>query len=124
MFLKRRKKSIQEVGGDLYCPASPNEKSDYLSTNKISGFYDCKNCKTCSHVINIPFKDQKPSIMLICGDGTQCYARKTIRDYKKEKPCPILKNILYYSQSSTPDPEPKKGKNFTFLAKSCRLLTG
>ena len=30
-------------------------KSVYLSTNKSSSFCDSRKCKTCSHVLNIPF---------------------------------------------------------------------
>ena len=33
-----------------------------------------KKCKACCNVLNIPFKDQKPTIMLFGGDGTQCFA--------------------------------------------------
>ena len=59
-----------------------------------------KKCKACCHVLNIPFKDQKPTIMLFAGDGTNCFARKTSRDY--EKASPFLKKFLRQSQSSAP----------------------
>ena len=39
----------------------------YLSTNKTTSFYDCKKCKACQLVLNIPFKDKKPTIMLFGG---------------------------------------------------------
>ena len=94
--------------GDAYCPACRNEKCVYLSTNKTTSFYDCKNCKACCHVLNIPFKDQKPTIMLFGGDGTHCFARKTSDDY--EKPSPFFKKFLRLSQPSTLEPEPKKVK--------------
>ena len=68
---------------------------------------NCKKWKTCCHVLNIPFKDQKPTLMLLGGDGTHCFARKTSRDYENEKPSPLLK-LLLQSQSSTSEPEPKK----------------
>ena len=55
-------------------------------------FYDCKKCKACCNVLNIPFKDQKPTIMLFGGDGTHCFARKTNRDYEK-KPISIFEQI-------------------------------
>ena len=67
-----------------------------------------KKCRTCCHVLNIPFKDQKPTIMLFGGDGTHCSARKTSRDYEKGKASPFLKKLLRQSQPSTPEPEPKK----------------
>ena len=56
--------------GDVYCPTCP--KCVYVSTNKMTSFYDCKKCKACCHVSNIPFKDQKPTILLFGGDGTHC----------------------------------------------------
>ena len=92
--------------GDVYCPTCP--KCVYISTNKTTSFYDCKKCKACCHVLNIPFKDQKPTIMLFGGDGTHCFARKTSRDY--EKPSPLLKKFLRQSQPSTSELEPKKVK--------------
>ena len=95
---------VQETIGDLYCPACRNEKCVYISSNKTSSFYDCKKCKACCQVLNIPFKDQKPTIMLFGGDGTHCFARKTCRDYEKAEPSPFLKKFLRQSQS----PAPKK----------------
>ena len=83
----------------------------YISTNKTARFYDCKKCKACCNVLNIPCKDQKPTFMLFGGDGTHCFARKTSRDYGKEKPSPFLKKFLRQSQPSTSEPEPKKGWN-------------
>ena len=94
--------------GDVYCPTCRNEKCVYISTNKMNSFFDCKKCKACCHVLNIPFKDQKPTIMLFGGDGTHCFARKTSRNY--EKSSPFLKKFLRQSQSSTSEPEPKKDK--------------
>ena len=46
--------------------------------------------------------------MLFGGDGTHCFARKTSRDYEKEKPSPFLRKFLHQSQPSTSEPEPKK----------------
>ena len=56
--------------GDVFCPTC--SKCVYISTNKTTRFYDCKKCKACCHVLNIPFKDQKPTNMLFGGDGTDC----------------------------------------------------
>ena len=92
---KYRKKElcdkVRETIGDVYCPTCRNEKCVYLSSNKTTSFYDCKKCKACCHVLNIPFKDQKPTIMLFGGDGTHCFARKTSSDY--EKPSPFFGEI-------------------------------
>ena len=100
---------VRENIGDVYCPTFRNEKCVYISTNRTTTFCDCKKCKACCNVLNIPFKDQKPTIMLFGGDGTYCLARETSRDYEKEKPIPFLKKFLRQSQPSTPEPEPKKG---------------
>ena len=74
----------------------------------MNNFYDCKKCKAGCHVLNNPFKDQKPTIMLFGGDGTHCFARKTSSDY--EKPSPFLKKFLRQSQPITSKPEPQKVK--------------
>ena len=100
---------VREIVGDVYCPTCRNEKCVYLSTKKTTSFYDCKKCKACCHVLNIPFKNQKPTIMLFGGDGTHCFARKTSSDY--EKPSPFLKKILRQSQPSRSEREQKKDKS-------------
>ena len=102
---------VREIVGDVYRPTCRNEKCVYLSTNKTTSFYDCKKCKACCNVLNILFKDQKPTIMLFGGDGTHCFARKTSRDYEKGKPSPFLKKFLRQSQPSTSEPEPKKDQS-------------
>ena len=99
---------IRKFIGDVYCPICRNEKCVYNSTNKTTSFYDCKNYKACCHVLNIPFKDQKPTTMLFGGNGTHCFARKMSSDY--EKPSPFLKNFLRQSQPSTYEPEAKNVK--------------
>ena len=102
---------VRETIGDVYCPTCRIEKCVNISTNKRTSFYDCKKCKACCNVLNIPFKDQKPTILLFGGDGTHCFARTTSRDYKKGKPSPSLKKFLRQSQPSTSEPEPKKDKS-------------
>ena len=101
---------VRETIGDVYCPTCGNEKCVYISTNKTTSFYECKKCRACWNVLNIPFKEQKPTIMLFGGDGTHCFARKTSRDYKKGKPPPFLKKFLRHLQPSTFELEPKKEK--------------
>ena len=101
---------VQETIGDVYYPTCRNEKCVYIWTIETTSFYDCKKCKAGCHVLNIPFKDQKPTIMLVGGDGTYCFAKKTSRDYVKEKSFPFLKKILRQSQPSTSEIEPKKGQ--------------
>ena len=99
---------VREAIGDVYCPTCRNEKCVYNSTNKTTSFNDCKKYEACFNVLNIPFKDQKPKNMLFGGDGTHSFARRTSRDYEKEKPSPFLKNFLRQSQPSTSELEPKK----------------
>ena len=101
---------VKETFGDVFCPTCRNEKCVYISTNKTTSFCDCKKCKACCNVLKIPFKDQKPTILLFGGDGPLCFARKTSRDYEKEKPSPFLKKFLRQSQPSTYEPESKKAK--------------
>ena len=113
---------VRETIGDVYCPKCRNEKCVYLSTNKATSFYDCEKCKACCHVLNIPFKDQKPTIMLFRGDGTHCFARKTSRDYEKEKPSPFSKKFLRQSQPSTSEREPKGINQVQTRNKYIRLL--
>ena len=112
---------VRETIGDVYCPTCRNEKCVYISTNKVTSFYDCKKCKACCNVLNIPFKDQKPTIMLFGGDGTHCFARKTSRDYEKEKPSPFLKKFLRQSQLSTSELEPKRTNRVQIWNKSIRF---
>ena len=53
--------------------------------------------------------------MLFGGDGTHSFARKTSRDYEKEKPSPFLKKLLRQSDPSTSEPEPKKAEVIPFM---------
>ena len=96
---------VRETIEDVYCPTCKNEKCVYISANKTTIFLDCKKCKACSNALKIPFKDQKPTILLFGGDGTHCFAKKTSRDYEKEKPSLSLKKFLRQSQPSTSEAE-------------------
>ena len=71
LYFWREKKFNQVVTGDVYCLRCPNEKCVFLSIKKTSSFYDCRKCKARSHVLNIPLKDQKPTIMLFGRDSTE-----------------------------------------------------
>ena len=79
--------------GDVYCPTCSNEKCVYISTNRMTSFYDCKKCKACCHVLNVPVKHQKPTFMLFGGNGTHCFARKSSREYEKEKHLLLWRNF-------------------------------
>ena len=86
---------VQEAIGGVYCPICRNEKCVYLSTMKTSSFYDCRKCKASSHVLNIPFKDQKPTFMLFGVDGTHYFARKMSCEFEKE-------TISFFEEISPP----------------------
>ena len=107
---------VQETIEDVYCPTCRNKKCFYISTKKTTNFYDFKKCKACCHVLNIPFKDQKPTIMFFGSDGTNCFVRKTSRGYEKEKPSKFWKKVLCLSQPSTSEPEPKKVEVIQYMA--------
>ena len=109
----RRKELCMDVKtiGVVYCPKCRNEKCVYLLTNKTTSSYDCKKCKACCNVLNIPLKDQKLTIMLFGGDVIHCFAKRSSYDYEKEKPSPFLKKILRQSQPTTSKREPKKEKS-------------
>ena len=114
--------NIKELIGDVYCPTCRKEKCVYISNSKTTNFYDCKKCKDCCHSLNIPFKDQKPTIMLFGCDGTHIFARKTSRDYEKEKPSAFLKKVLRQSQPSTYEPKPNNSKICPNMEKACPLM--
>ena len=105
----------QETIGNVYCPTFRNEMCVYISTNKTTSLYDCKKCKACCNILNIPFTDQKPTIMKFGDDGTHCFARKTSHHYGKENSSPYLKKFLRQSDPSTSEPEPKKEETFAIM---------
>ena len=119
---KNRKKElcmdrkVQKTIGGAYCATCSKEKFVYISTNRTTSFCDCKKCKACCHVLNIPSMDQKPTTMLFGCDATQCFARNTCSDYEKEKPSLFLKEILGQSPPSTSEPELKKAEIISFMA--------
>ena len=82
--------------------------------------YECKQCKACSHVHNIPFKDQKPCVTLF--GWTYCFRKKTKLDYQKEKLSPLMQQCISQSKFSTTiaekannEPVPKKAKILPYM---------
>ena len=65
--------------GSVYCPTCRNENCVDISTNKKTRLSDCKKREACCHVLKIPFKGQKPTIMLFGGDGTHCLHESRLR---------------------------------------------
>ena len=95
--------NIVELIGDVICPNKKwrGEKSVYITSfeeiNKST--YQCKQCKACSHVLNIPFKDQKLCVTLF--GWTYCFRKKTKLDYQKQKLSPLMQQCISQSKLST-----------------------
>ena len=62
--------------------------------------------------------------MLLGVDGKHCFARKTSRNYNKEKPSPFLKIFFRHLQPSTLEAESKKAEVIAFMAELCRHPIG
>ena len=105
--------------GDVICPNKKyrGEKCVYLTSfeeiNKNT--YQCKQCKACSHVLNIPFKYQKPCVTLF--GWTYCFRKKTKSEKQNEKLSPLMRHYILHPEISTTKPEeaivelvPKKAK--------------
>ena len=114
-----QEQSIVELVGDVICPNKKRrgEKSVYTTSfeeiNKNT--YQSKQCKSCSHVLNIPFKDQKPCVTLF--GSTYCFRKNTKLDYQKEKLSPLMQQCISQSKLSkakaeeaNEEPAPKKEK--------------
>ena len=85
-FLEKQK-SMQDVIGDVFYPGRycSRQKCVYVMEKKDESCYENLQSKDCSHVLNIPFMDQKLTIILFSCDGTNCFAKQTSRDYENEK---------------------------------------
>ena len=84
-------------------------KSVYASQpKKMSSFYDCKKCKACSQVLNIPLKDWKPTIMLFGGDGTDWSHKPRLRKWETISIFEENLRLLTMKHTRT---RAKKGKN-------------
>ena len=116
--------SIVELIGDVICPNRKcrGEKSVYITSFEIinKSTYQCKQCKACSHVLYIPFKDQEPCVTLF--GWTYCFRKKTKLDYQKEKLSPLMQQCISQSKLSTTtaeeaknEPVPKKLKILPYM---------
>ena len=116
--------STAELIGYVICSNKKcrGEKCVYLTSfeeiNKST--YQCKQCKACSHVLNIPFKDQKPFVTFF--GWTYCFRKKTKSDYQKEKLSPLMQQCVSQSKLSTTKAEeaniesaPKKAKILQYM---------
>ena len=82
--------------------------------------YECEQCKSCRHVLNIPFKDHKPCATLF--GWTYCFREKAELDYQKEKLSPLMRQCVSQSKLSTTkaeeannEPAPKKTKILAYM---------
>ena len=71
--------------------------SPYKKKND-ENFYESPKCKACCDVLNIPFGEQKPKLILFGTDDTYCFVKKTSRDYENGSKSPCSKNFLRQSQ--------------------------
>ena len=72
----------------------------HLWNENVENRYESLQCRACSIILNIPFTDQKRTILLFGGDGTYCFVKKTSRDYETEKPSPSLEKLLRQLQTT------------------------
>ena len=100
---------VRETIGDEYCPTCRNEKCVYLSTNKTTSFYDCKKCKACCHVLNIPSWEPKSDNYLVWRwlytllrkkDDSQLRKRKAISIFEEISPPIISKHIRTWTKKA------------------------
>ena len=116
--------SLGQIIGDVICSNKKckGEKCVYITSfediNKNT--YQCKQCKACSHVLKIPFKDRKPCVILF--GWTQCFGKMTKSDYQREKLSPLMRQCIRQSKLSTTkaeeaifEPIPKKAKILPYL---------
>ena len=93
--------NVVELIGDVICSNKKcrGEKSVYITSfeeiNKST--YEWKQCKACSHEVNIHFKDQKPCVTLF--GWTYCFTEKL--DYQKRKLSLLVRQCINESKLST-----------------------
>ena len=79
---KETQKSVQDVIGDVSCPGRycSREKCVYVQTWKKNNenYYDRLQCRACCQVLNIPFEDQQPTIMLFGGDAHIALSKRRV----------------------------------------------
>ena len=67
--------------------------------------------------MDIRFKNEETTIILLGGDSTNCFARNTSCDYKKEKPTPFLNSFRRQTLSSTSESDQKRQNYFHLCQK-------
>ena len=125
--------SIVQIIGEVICPNKKfrGEKCVYLTSfEEINeSTYLCKQCKACSHVLIIPFKDQKPCVTSF--GWTYCFGKETKLDYQKEKLSPLMQQCISQSKLSTTNTKeannesfPKKATLLPYMEQWCHAPIG
>ena len=105
---------VRETIGDVYCLTCRNEKRVYISTNKMTTFYDCKKCKACC---NISFSGPKTDnyfvwrwrYPLFCRKGeSRLQKRKTISIFEEISPPMTTKHIRTWTKKIKMSPNMEK----------------
>ena len=95
--------SVVHLIGDVICPNKKcrGEKCVYFTRFEEihKSIYQCKQCKACSHVLSLPFRDQKPCVTLF--GWTYCFRKKTKSCYQNEKPWLLMRQYIHQSKLST-----------------------
>ena len=116
--------SIVQFIGELICPNKNFRGEKCVNITSFEEIkkstYQCKQCKACSHVLNIPLKDQKPCVTLF--GCTYCFRKKTKSNYQKEKLSPLMRQRISQSKLSTTkaeeaaiEPVPKRAKILPYM---------
>ena len=74
----------------------------------MTSFYDCTKCKTCCHVLTIPFKDQNRQLCCLAATVHIVLQERRVAITIKI-PSPFLKDIFRQSVSRKSEPAPRKG---------------
>ena len=104
--------SIQDFFGDVYFPKCPNKKCICRSTNKTSIFYDSEKCKICSHLLNIPLRAQKPTIIAFSGDVNFALQAKRVATTKKRNHLVFCEKLFANHNQAHPSLSQKRHKSF------------
>ena len=123
--------SIVKLIGDVIRPIKKcrGEKGVYLTSleeiNKNT--YECKQCKSCSHVFSIHFKDQKPYVNFF--GWIFCFRKNTKLIYQTEKLSTLRWQYFHQSRFSstkaeepTNKPVPKRQRYYRIWNNRVRLI--
>ena len=93
------------------CIVQHVEMKSVFTIQPNSSFYHCKKSKACCHVLNIPFKDQKPTIMLFWWWWYNLICKKNEPGLRKRETISICEEIPPPITIKHTRTRAKKGKN-------------